>query len=136
MMEAMALFLAAFLAATLLPFSSEAALVAALYHGMSPETALLYASAGNILAIMVNYALGRLLYTATHEKLERSSWGAKALHYAHRKGYWALLLSPLPLIGDPITLAAGLARLHFGWFVLIAGGLRVARYGVIIALMA
>ena len=125
------LFFSAFLAATLLPFSSEAAFAAALYNGMAPSTALLAASTGNVLAIIVNFALGWLLYEATHAKLERSRWGKRALEWAHEKGYWALLLSPLPLVGDPITLAAGVARLRFVWFVLIAGGLRVARYWLI-----
>jgi membrane protein YqaA with SNARE-associated domain len=131
MAEAAALFLAAFAAATLLPFSSEAVFAAALYDGMDPGTALAAASAGNVLAVMLNYALGRLLYEATHERLERSRWGVKALRWAHEKGYWALLLSPLPVIGDPITLAAGTVRLRFIWFLLIAGGLRVLRYGLI-----
>ena len=46
----------------------------------------------------------------------------------HTYGYMALLLSWLPLIGDPLTLVAGLVRLRFVWFVIIAGGLRIARY--------
>ena len=125
------LFFSAFLAATLLPFSSEAAFAAALYNGMDHPTALLAASTGNVLAIIVNFGLGMLLYEATHDKLERSRWGRRALVWAHEKGYWALLLSPLPLVGDPITLAAGVVRLRFVWFVLIAGGLRVARYWLI-----
>lgn len=129
------LFLSAFLAATLLPFSSEAAFAAALYQGMDPSVALTSASAGNILAIVVNYGIGLLLYETTHQRLERSRWGRKALLFAHERGYWALLLTPLPLIGDPITLAAGLARLRFPWFLLIAGSLRFARYLLIMSLM-
>ena len=125
------LFFSAFLAATVLPFSSEAVFAAALYGGMDKNTALLVASTGNVLAIIVNFGLGLLLYEATHEKLEKSRFGKKALAYAHKKGYWALLLSPLPLIGDPITLAAGMVRLRFVWFLLIAGSLRVLRYWMI-----
>ena len=56
------LFFSAFLAATLLPFSSEAALVAALSAGTESGVALAAASAGNILAILVNYLLGFWLY--------------------------------------------------------------------------
>ncbi len=129
------LFLSAFLAATLLPFSSEAAFAAAIYHGMDPLIALLSASTGNVLAICVNFFLGWLLYEKSHARLERSRFGKKALKYAHEKGYWALLLSPLPVIGDPVTLAAGLARLNFWWFLLIAGGLRIARYVLILSIM-
>jgi membrane protein YqaA with SNARE-associated domain len=129
------LFFSAFLAATILPFSSEAAFAAALYGGMDKNTALVTASTGNILAIVVNFVLGLLLYEATHAKLENSRFGKKALAYAHEKGYWALILSPLPLIGDPITLAAGMVRLRFVWFLLIAGSLRVARYALIMAML-
>lgn len=125
------LFLSAFLAATLLPFSSEAALAAALSAGMEKSTALASASAGNILAIALNFALGYWLYEKTHAGLERSKNGRRALAWGHRYGYGALLLSWLPLIGDPITLVAGLVRLNFAWFLLIAGSLRVLRYWMI-----
>jgi membrane protein YqaA with SNARE-associated domain len=99
------LFLSAFLAATVLPFSSEAAFAAALYYGMDGTLALLAASAGNVLAIVLNFGIGLLLYGAARRRLEGSRLGRRALAWAHAKGYWALLLSPLPLIGDPITLA-------------------------------
>ncbi|WP_345970285.1 MULTISPECIES: DedA family protein [Sulfurimonas] len=125
------LFLSAFLAATLFPFSSEAAFAAALSAGMEVPTALTAASAGNILAILVNYLLGFWLYEKSHTKLEASKTGRKALAVGHRYGYAALLLSWLPIIGDPLTLVAGLVRLNIVWFTLIAGTLRVARYWLI-----
>jgi membrane protein YqaA with SNARE-associated domain len=128
------LFFTAFLAATLLPFSSEAALAAALGAGMDKLTALFAASAGNVLAILFNYALGYLLYEKTHTKLQRSKTGTKALAMGHRYGYAALLLSWLPVIGDPITLVAGMVRLNLLWFLLLAGGLRVLRYVLIVQL--
>ena len=126
------LFLSAFLAATLLPFSSEAALVVALSGGMDPAVALSTASLGNLLAVSCNYALGYWLYEKTHAKLERSGMGKRALAFAHRYGYGTLLLSWLPFVGDPLTLAAGLARLNFWAFLLIAGSLRVLRYWLIL----
>ncbi len=129
------LFATAFLAATILPFSSEAAFAAVLAGGMEPSRALTAASAGNVLAVAVNFGLGLLLYEATHARMERSRWGRRALVWAHERGYWALLLSWLPLIGDPITMAAGVARLHFVWFLLIAGTLRVLRYWIIMQLL-
>ncbi|WP_345985643.1 DedA family protein [Sulfurimonas sp. HSL-1656] len=125
------LFLSAFLAATLLPFSSEAALAAALSAGMESGVALTAASAGNILAILVNYLLGFWLYEKTHTKLEASKTGRKALAAGHRYGYAALLLSWLPVIGDPLTLVAGMVRLNLVWFLLLAGGLRIVRYWLI-----
>ena len=125
------LFLWAFLAATLLPFSSEAALAAALGAGMDKPTALLSASAGNILAILVNFALGYWLSGWVREKIKGSRSGRKALYFAHKYGYGALVLSPLPIVGDPVTLVAGLLRLNIFWFLAIAGGLRVLRYWMI-----
>lgn len=116
------------MAATIFPFSSEVAFIAALSSGMTEVNALLFASSGNILAITLNYFLGYLLYEKSKTKLLRSKTGAKAYCYGHAYGYYALLLSWLPVIGDPLTLVAGIVRLRFVWFVLIAGTLRIARY--------
>ncbi len=127
------LFLSAFLAATLLPMSSEAVLGAALAAGMDSTVALSAASLGNVSAIVLNYGLGYVLYDQTHARLERSRMGRKTLAWGRRWGYGALLASWLPVIGDPLTLVAGLVRLNFWYFLLIAGSLRIARYAVIAA---
>ena len=127
-MIAFSLFISAFLAATILPFSSEVALFGAVEAGLDKHTALLVASVGNILAIVFNYYLGYFLYEKTKEKLLKSKAGQKALHVGHNFGYIALLLSWLPIIGDPLTLVAGMVRLNFFYFLVIAGFLRVARY--------
>lgn len=126
-----ALFFTAFGAATLLPLSSEAAFVVALSNDMPLATALLFASCGNILAVIFNYALGYYLYKSTKERLHSSKIGSRAYSFGHRYGYYALLLSWLPLVGDPLTIVAGLLRLHFVWFVVIVALLRVARYYII-----
>ena len=126
-----ALFLAAFGGATLLPLSSEAAFIAALASDMPLANAMFFASSGNILAIILNYFLGYFLYEKTLTKLHASSFGKRAYAFGHQWGYATLLLSWLPLIGDPLTLVAGLLRLNFFAFVLIAGGLRIARYAVL-----
>jgi len=127
-MAELSLFFAAFMAATILPFSSEAAFILALSSDMPFINAMFFASSGNILAIIFNYYLGYFLYEKTHAKLFATRSGKKAFNLANSYGYWALLLSWLPLIGDPLTLVAGLVRLRFVWFILIAGTLRVARY--------
>ncbi len=127
-MAELTLFLAAFLAATILPFSSEAAFVVALQNDMPLSNAMLFASSGNVLAVVLNYYLGYFLYEKTKTKLLGSKTGKKAYEYGHMYGYFALLLSWLPIIGDPLTLVAGVLRLRFVWFVVIAGSLRVARY--------
>ena len=61
-MAELALFVTAFLAATILPFSSEAAFIVALKNDMSTLNAMFFASSGNILAIVFNYYLGYFLY--------------------------------------------------------------------------
>jgi membrane protein YqaA with SNARE-associated domain len=125
------LFLSAFLAATIFPFSSEAAFLFAINNGMPLLQGLFFASAGNVFAIVVNYWLGYWLYDKTKTKLKRSKIGRRSILMGHRYGYYALLFSWLPIIGDPITLVAGLVRLKFVWFLIIAGSLRVLRYLVL-----
>ncbi|MDF1878648.1 DedA family protein [Sulfurimonas sp. SAG-AH-194-C20] len=92
---------------------------------------MLSASSGNVLAIILNYYLGYFLYEKTKTKLLKSKTGKKMYTLGHKYGYLALLLSWLPIIGDPLTLVAGLVRLKFVWFVIIAGSLRVLRYYVL-----
>ena len=127
-MAEFALFSAAFLAATILPFSSEVAFVGALQSGMSTSHAMIAASSGNILAIILNYYLGYFLYEKTKKKLLSSKIGRRSYLFGHKYGYVALFFSWLPIIGDPLTLVAGLVRLKFVWFVIIAGSLRILRY--------
>jgi len=114
-----------------LPFSSEVAFLAVLANGMPNSNALIFASLGNVLAVILNYFLGYLLYEKTKTKLLSSKIGTKAYDYGHLYGYYALVLSWLPIIGDPLTLVAGIVRLEFVWFVIIAGSLRVARYYIL-----
>lgn len=107
----------------------------ALSEGMSVINALFFASTGNILAIIVNYWFGYWLYDKTKLKLSKTKTGRKSLEYGHKYGYYALLLSWLPIIGDPLTLVAGVLRLRFVWFVFIAATLRVARYYFLVEIM-
>lgn len=90
--------------------------------------ALVFASVGNILAITLNYALGYWLYEKTKTKLSKSKTGTKALGYGGKYGYFILPFTWLPVIGDPLTLVAGVLRLNFYYFLLVAGSLRVLRY--------
>jgi len=127
-MTEFALFVTAFLSATILPFSSEAAFVLAIKNDMPITNAMFFASSGNILAIIFNYYLGYFLYEKTKSKLLSSKFGKTAYSYGHKYGFLALFLSWLPLIGDPLTLVAGLVRLNFFYFLIISGSLRVGRY--------
>jgi membrane protein YqaA with SNARE-associated domain len=127
-MAELALFFSAFLAATIFPLSSEVTFITALANDMPFINAMLAASSGNILAIILNYWFGYWLYDKTKSRLQATKSGNWSLEYGHKYGYYILLFSWLPVIGDPLTLAAGVLRLKFIWFVLIAGLLRIVRY--------
>jgi membrane protein YqaA with SNARE-associated domain len=124
--------LVAFAAATVLPFSSEVAVVAALQLGLSPSAVLLYAAVGNSLGAMTNYGLGWLLTKPTLKRLRRQRWGLQALTWARRYGGWCLAASWMPLVGDPIMLVGGVLRFHAGYTIGLGLGTRVVRYAVLI----
>ena len=108
----MGMLVAAFLAASILPFSSEAVMVGLQAAGLDPIFLIVYGTIGNVLGSMFNYTIGRL------GKME---WIEKYLHVkkedldkAHRfmsgRGAWMGLLSVIPVVGDVITVALGLMR--------------------------
>jgi len=72
--------------------------------------------------------LGFWFYEKTKIKLFSSKLGIKIYQFGHKYGYVTLLLSWLPIVGDPLTLTAGMFRLKFLYFIVIAGALRVLRY--------
>ena len=131
-----ALFAAAFIAATLLPAQSEAVLVGLLVAGDHPALALvLVAGVGNVLGATVNYVLGRAAlgfqdrrwFPAGPAALARASaWYA-------RYGRWSLLLSWAPVIGDPLTVAAGLLREPLWSFLLLVALAKFGRYTILAA---
>ncbi len=127
--------LVAFLAATLLPFSSEVVVVAALQLDLDPVAVLLYASLGNSIGAMTNYGLGWLLTQPTLTRLYRQRWGRKAVAWAQRYGGWCLAASWVPLVGDPLMLVGGVLRFHAGYTILLGLGTRVARYILLIGLI-
>ncbi|AJO78431.1 MULTISPECIES: YqaA family protein [Pseudomonas] len=128
------LFLAAFGAATLLPLQSEAVLVGLLLNGQYNLWLLLaVATTGNVLGSLVNWWLGRRL---EHYKDRR--WfpvGPRHLHTARRHyqryGHWSLLLSWLPIVGDPLTLVAGVMGEPLKRFLLLVTLAKGARYAVL-----
>ncbi|UQZ91196.1 hypothetical protein C4J81_06835 [Deltaproteobacteria bacterium Smac51] len=123
--------MAAFVAATLLPAQSELALGALLLAGGQPVWALIaVASLGNILGSCVNWLLGAYFSHLRERKwfpIKAEALG-KAESWYHRYGRWSLLLSWAPIIGDPLTLAAGLLREPFPSFLLIVTIAKTARY--------
>ena len=132
------LFITAFLAATILPAQSEAVLA---YHIASDKdqiyAAILVATAGNVLGAIVNWWLGKYLnqfqsrrwFPIGPEKLDKAR-----IHYA-RYGRYSLLLSWVPIIGDPITMIAGCLREPFWSFCLLVTIAKGARYLVVAGLV-
>ncbi len=131
------LFLSALGAASLLPLQSESLLVALLLGGAYPVWALvLVASLGNILGSVLNWWLGLYIehyrdkrwFPVNPERLQQ------AQHWYRRYGRWSLLLSWMPVIGDPLTLVAGVMRERLWLFVLIVSLAKTGRYLVLTAL--
>ncbi|RKD87361.1 YqaA family protein [Kushneria marisflavi] len=110
------LFISAFLSATLLPMGSEAVLASLLLKGGSPVALVAVATVGNVLGSLLNYAMG---YWANQGWLKRQKPGvmARAEQRFRRYGRWSLLLAWVPIIGDPLTLIAGVLRVNLLWFV-------------------
>jgi len=124
------LFLASFLAATLLPFSSEVVLGLLLNQGFNPYAMLLTATSGNVLGAVVNYGLG-----AFGGRLILHKWWRmpepeiqKATKRFQNFGVFSLLFSWVPVIGDPLTVAAGVLKVNFMVFLLLVGTGKFLRY--------
>lgn len=131
------LFGVAFLAATIMPAQSELGLagliVADDYHLW---LLIAVASAGNTLGAVVNWGLGRGI-----ERLRDRKWfpGSaaqlnRATNWYQRYGRWSLLLSWVPVLGDPLTLAAGVLREPLWSFLLLVGFAKTARYLTVAAI--
>ncbi|QIN84494.1 DedA family protein [Rubrobacter tropicus] len=111
------LFAWSFLAATALPLGSEAALAAAVGARGQLVGPLLVATAGNVLGACTTYWLGRKSSRVFGRRWEASAGEARAARLLRRHGGPALLLSPLPVLGDVLVALAGMTRVPFGAFV-------------------
>jgi membrane protein YqaA with SNARE-associated domain len=130
-MAYLGLFVLALLAATLLPMQSEAGLVALLLTDSYSFAGLLLAAiSGNTMGSCINWWLGRSLnrfqsrrwFPASPAQLQR------AQYWYQRYGRWTLLLSWLPIVGDPLTLVAGVMREPLPSFLLLVLVAKSARY--------
>lgn len=129
------LFLSAFVAATLLPAASEAVLVGLVLAGQQPfEWLLLVAGTGNVLGAMVNWGLGRSIIRFQNKPwfpVKATSLARSQVWY-QRYGKWSLLLSWVPVIGDPLCVVAGAMREPFPVFLLLVALAKFGRYLVLI----
>lgn len=124
----------AFLSASVIPVSSEAAILGAIYLEWDPWQVLLWAGIGNCLGIAMNYGIG---WFAAEKWLAKKTelLQSRAYKLAEKYGILALFLSWMPVIGDPITIAAGVLRMNFLMFVVISFSLRLLRYYVLVAMI-
>ncbi len=128
------LFIAAFTSATLLPGSSELVLLGVLAVGeISLPLAIGVATLGNTLGSCVNWAIGWFFaHYRTHRWFPVGE--AKFDQYTQwyqRWGLWSLLLSWVPIIGDPLTVIAGIARTPLWLFVPIVLVAKLGRYLIV-----
>ena len=131
------LFLTAFIAATILPMQSEAALAGLILLKSQPVWLLVVvASAGNVAGSFANWLLGRGIERFRHERWFPVGEAAleRAQNWYRHYGKWSLLLSWAPLIGDPLTLVAGVMREPWWSFLLIVGLAKTLRYLVVAGL--
>ena len=125
------LLIVSFLAATILPFSSEIVLTT-MYLSNLFETyfLLIFASLGNILGSITNWYLGKKItifqnrkwFPVSPDQLDRSQ------KYFQKYGLWSLLLAWVPIIGDPLTLLAGVLNVRFSLFLILVSISKISRY--------
>ena len=113
------LFIAALLAATLIPAQSESVLVGLVLSQQYAVWGLIaIATLGNTLGSVMNWWLGRYLQHFQHKRwfpVSAAGLQRAQMHF-QRYGLWSLLLSWVPIIGDPLTVVAGLLRVPFWVF--------------------
>jgi membrane protein YqaA with SNARE-associated domain len=129
------LFTIAFAAATILPMQSEAVLTGLLLAEYSPWLLVAVASAGNVLGSAVNWVLGRGIDRFRDRKWFPASGAvmARTQCWYRRYGKWSLLLSWVPVVGDPLTIVAGALREPFWSFLALVAIAKTLRYVAVAA---
>lgn len=128
-----ALFFLSFLASTLIPLGSEWLLVTLVVQGFAPLPVVLVASVGNVLGACTSYVIGvygSAFLTAKILRMDERDC-ARAERFFARYGSWSLLLSWLPVVGDPLCVVAGMMKVAFGRFALLVVTGKVARYAAV-----
>ncbi len=137
MIAYISLFFSALIAATILPMQSESVLVGLLLASSYPASILIVvATVGNVLGSVINWYFGRYLLRLQHHRWFPSSDAQleRAQGWYRRYGRWSLLGSWLPIIGDPITVIAGVMREPFLPFLLLVTIAKGTRYLLLAAI--
>ena len=126
------LFIGTFLAATILPFSSDALYVAALAAGINPVATLVVGTAGNWFGGITTYFIGRLgkwEWIEKHFKVKPESM-LKQKAYIDKYGVWMALISWVPFVGDVVALALGFFRTPAVQTLFLLGAGKFARFAI------
>ena len=125
------LLIISFLAATILPLSSELVLSTMLLtESFDKYLLLVVASFGNIFGSSVNWYLGKKILIFKDKKWfpVNEKQIAKSEMYFKKYGIWSLLLAWVPVIGDPLTVIAGILKINFFTFLLLVSISKTSRY--------
>lgn len=128
------LFVTAFMAATLLPVSSEALLGSLAIHGHPGGWLWFWATIGNTLGSVINAVIGRQADRFKHKRWFPVSEQqlARARTRFNRYGQWSLLLAWLPVAGDALTVIGGIMRVPWLSFVVLVGIGKGVRYAFVL----
>ena len=127
----LSLFTISFLAATILPLSSELILASMLSNENYNRTLLIsFSSSGNILGSVFNWVLGFYFI-----KLQNKKWFpfnneqiSKSTLWFRKYGQWSLLFAWIPVIGDPLTFVAGTMKTKILTFIILVSLGKITRY--------
>ena len=127
------LFVLSFLASTLLPIGSEWLLVLMLLKGNDPFSTVSVATVGNYLGSCTTWAIGIWGGPLLVRRILRIDPATEeaAVRFYRRYGVWSLLLSWMPIIGDPICLVGGILKVDFTRFSLLVFTGKLVRYAVV-----
>ncbi len=130
-----ALFVLSFLAATILPLGSEWLLITLIFNSFDPGSVVTVATVGNFFGACTTYGIGLWGSVFLLQKVLRidTKQIERATALFRRYGSWTLLLSWLPIIGDPLCLVAGSLRFNFFLFSVLVFIGKLGRYAFIAA---
>ncbi len=127
------LFFASFLAATILPLSSEVILSFLLLNNLNPIILVSVATFGNVLGSLVNYAIGfwgSIFFIRKVLKISEDEF-VKAKQRFQKYGVFSLLFAWVPVIGDPLTVVAGVLKINIVIFIMLVTSGKLIRYLII-----
>ena len=132
-MSYLIIFIISLLSATILPISSEATFIYYLEDGKNSLYLLIFAGSGNTIGSIINYFIGeRGVDWLIKSKKISTSRLEKSQNIFNKYGKYSLLLSWLPIIGDPLTFIAGALKLDLKLFIILVALSKFGRYIIII----